>query len=204
MQRVHFGFEYTGSSDPSRLILDAELSEEVVLEWLGRILSGVSVMPARVDEYDAAHPPPEVCVCLPKFFFVVYDLHLLLTLPDLLLQGFCRAFKLEIAIAGGGEATVEEPVEEKDEDDDVVAGPVVVTATRPGSSSARFITGLFGGQHSYVEYVLDPRIAQYILSSRKRRTEAISKQSLPKRRRSTRQHSSTGNILVGELVLSLS
>ena len=89
MQRVHFGFEYTGSSDPSRLILDVELSEEVILERLGWILSGVSVMPARVDEYDAAHPPPVVCICLPKFFFVVYDLHLLLTLFDLLLQGFC-------------------------------------------------------------------------------------------------------------------
>jgi len=70
MQRVHFGFEYTGSPDPSRLILDAELSEEIVLERLGRILSGVSVMPARVDEYDAAHPPPEVCVCLPEFFCI--------------------------------------------------------------------------------------------------------------------------------------
>ena len=81
---------------------------------------------------------------------------------------------------------------------------MVVTATRPGSSSARFITGLFGGQHSYVEYVPDPRIAQYILSSRKQRTEAASRQSLPKRRCSTHQHSSIGNILVGELVLSLS
>ena len=161
-------------------------------------------MPTRVDEYDAAHPPPEVCVCLPEFFFVVYDLHLLLTLPDLLLQGFGRAFKLEIAVAGGGEAIVEEPAKEKDEDDDAVAGPTVVAATGPGSSSARFITGLFGGQHSYVEYVPDPRISQYILSSRKRRTKAVSKQSLPKRRCSTRQISSTGNILVGELVLSLS
>jgi len=104
----------------------------------------------------------------PSSFFVVYDLHLLLTLPDLLLQGFCRAFKLEIAVAGGGEAAVEEPAEEKDEDDDAVAGPAIVAATGLGSSSARFITGLFGGQHSYVEYVPDPRISQYILSSRKR------------------------------------
>ena len=71
MQRVHFGFEYTGSLDPSRLILDAELFEEVVLERLGWILSGVSVMPAHVDEYDAAHPPPKVCVCLPEFFCIV-------------------------------------------------------------------------------------------------------------------------------------
>jgi len=95
---------------------------------------------------------------------------------------------------------------EEDEDDAVTAaGNVVETVVSgPGSSSARLSIGLFEGQHSYVEYVPDPRIAQYILSSRKWRTEAISKQSLPKRRRSTRQISSIGNILVGELVLSLS
>ena len=74
----------------------------------------------------------------------------------------------------------------------------------PGSSSARFLTGLFEGQHSYVEYAPDPRIAQYIILSRKRRTEAASKQSLPKRRCSARQHPPTGNVLIGELVLSLS
>ncbi|CAD6268891.1 unnamed protein product [Miscanthus lutarioriparius] len=62
MQRVHYGFEYTGPSDPSRLVADAELTEETILERLGRILGGVSVMLARVDEYDAAHPPPTVCV----------------------------------------------------------------------------------------------------------------------------------------------
>ena len=122
----------------------------------------------------------------------------------LLLQGFGRAFKLEIAVAGGSGAVVEEPTEEGDEDDDAVAGPVVVAAIGSGSSSARLSTGLFEGQHSYVEYVPDPQIAQYILLSRKRRTEAASKQSLPKRRRSTRQHPPIGNILVGELVLSLS
>jgi hypothetical protein len=126
----------------------------------------------------------------------------LLTLPDLLSQGFGRAFKLEIAVAGG--AAIEEPTKEGDEDDDVIAGLAVVAATGPGSSSAKLSTGLFEGQHSYVEYVPDPRIAQYILLSRKRWTDAASKESLPKRRRSTRQHPPTGNILVGELVLSLS
>ena len=63
MQRVHLGFEYTGPSDPSRLAPE-ELPEEVILERLGRILGGVSVMPARVEEFDAAHPPPEVTVSL--------------------------------------------------------------------------------------------------------------------------------------------
>ena len=60
MQRVHYDFEYTGPSDSSRLVPDVELPEEVVLGRLGRILCGVSVMPARVEEYDTAHPPPEV------------------------------------------------------------------------------------------------------------------------------------------------
>jgi len=109
-----------------------------------------------------------------------------------------------VAVVVAGEVAAKEPAEEGDEDDDAVAGPMVVTTTGPGSSSARLSTSLFEGQHSYVEYVPDPRIAQYILLSRKRRTEAASKQSLPNRRRSTRQHPPTGNILIGELVLSLS
>ena len=139
-----------------------------------------------------------------EFFWVFVIRILFLTSFFFFLQGFGRAFKLEIAVAGGGGAVVEEPAEEGDEDDDAVAGPMVVAATRPGSSSARLSTGLFEGQHFYVECVPDPWIAQYILLSRKRWTEAASKQSLPKRRRSTRQHPPTGNILVGELVLSLS
>ena len=120
----------------------------------------------------------------------------------LLLQGFGWAFKLEITVAGGGGAIVQEPAEEGDEDDDAVVGPVVVAATGLGSSSARLITGLFEGHHSYVEYVPDPRIAQYILSSRKRKSEVAAKHILPKRQRSIRQIASTGNVLVGELVLS--
>ena len=109
-----------------------------------------------------------------------------------------------MAVVVAGEVVAEEPAEEGDEDDDVVVGPVVVAATGPGSSSARLSTGLFEGQHSYVECVPDPRIARYILLSRKRRTEAASNQSLPKRRRSACQHPPTGNILVGELALSFS
>jgi len=137
-----------------------------------------------------------------EFFWVFVIRILFLTSFFFFLQGFGRAFKLEIAVAGGGGAVVEEPVEEGDEDDDVVAGPMVVAATGPGSSSARLITGLFEGHHSYVEYVPDPRIAQYILSSRKRKSEVAAKHILPKRQRSIRQIASTGNVLVGELVLS--
>ena len=120
------------------------------------------------------------------------------------MQDYGRAFKLVVPTAAAVDVAEEEA--EEDEDDVVAAaGNVVETVVLgPGSSSARLSIGLFEGQHSYVEYVLDPQISQYILLSRKRRTEAASKQSLPKRRRSTRQHPPTGNILVGELVLSLS
>jgi len=38
MQRVHYGFEYSGPSYPSRLVADAELTEEMILESMGRIL----------------------------------------------------------------------------------------------------------------------------------------------------------------------
>ena len=81
---------------------------------------------------------------------------------------------------------------------------VEIVVSGPVSSSTRLSIGLFEGQHSYVEYVPDPRTARYILLSRKRWTEVASKQSLPKRRCSARQHPPTGNILVGELALSFS
>ena len=106
-----------------------------------------------------------------------------------------------MAVVVTREVAAEEPAGDEDEDDaDAAAG---AAPSGPGSSSTRLFTGLFEGQHSYVEYVPDPRIAQYILLSRKRWTEAASKQSLPKRRRSAHQHPPTGNVLIGELVLSL-
>ena len=120
------------------------------------------------------------------------------------MQDYGRAFKLVVPTAAADDVAEEEA--EEDEDDVVAAaGNVVETVVSgPGSSSARLSIGLFEGQHSYVEYVPDPRTARYILLSRKQRTKAASKQSLPKRRRSARQHPPTGNILVRELALSLS
>ena len=120
------------------------------------------------------------------------------------MQDYGRAFKLVVPTAAADDVAEEEA--EEDEDDVVAAaGNVVETVVSgPGSSSARLSIGLFEGQHSYVEYVPDPRTARYILLSRKQRTKAASKQSLPKRRCSARQHPPTGNILIGELVLSLS
>ena len=91
----------------------------------------------------------------------------------LLLQGFGRAFRLEVAVVVAGEAAAEEPVGDEDEDDaDATAG---AAPSRLGSSSMRLFTSLFEGQSSFVEYTPDPRIARYILLSRKRRTEAASK-----------------------------
>ena len=108
------------------------------------------------------------------------------------MQGFGRAFRLDITAAAGG-AVVEEPAE--DDEDDVVAA---AAAPAPGAGSSRFSTGLFEGQGSFVAYTPDPRLVSYLLS-RKRRTDAASQPSVRKRR-SLRPTNPTGNILVGELV----
>ena len=64
MKRENFGFEYSGPKDSSGLVPDAELPVEVILDRLKRVFSNVSAMPARIDKYDAAHPPPEVSIYL--------------------------------------------------------------------------------------------------------------------------------------------
>ena len=94
-----------------------------------------------------------------------------------------------MAVVVAGEAAAEEPTGDEDEDDaDAAAGAV---PSGLGSSSARLFTGLFEGQSSFVEYTPDPRIASYILSSRKRGLETTAKQTF------------SGNVLVGEHVLAL-
>ena len=120
------------------------------------------------------------------------------------MQDYGWAFKLIVPTTAADDVAEEEA--EEDEDDVVAAAGNVSEAVVLGtsSSSTRLCTGLFEGQHSYVEYVPDPRIARYILLSWKQWTEAAFKQSLPKRRRSARQHPPTGNILVGDIALSFS
>ena len=83
------------------------------------------------------------------------------------MQDYGRAFKLVVPTTAADDVAEEEA--EEDEDDVVTAaGNVVETVVSGlGSSSARLSTGLFEGQHSYVEYVPDPQIARYILLSRK-------------------------------------
>lgn len=49
-EREHFGFEYTGSNDPSRLpqVDGFELFEDIVENRLRKIVKDVPVMPVRV------------------------------------------------------------------------------------------------------------------------------------------------------------
>jgi hypothetical protein len=43
--REHYGFEYSGDEDPSRMVLALELTKEEVLKHLKKILKGVSIVP---------------------------------------------------------------------------------------------------------------------------------------------------------------
>lgn len=61
-QRQHYGFEYTGTTDPARVTTE-ELSDADLLERLQHVLAGVSALPAPHDEYDANNSPPQVCAC---------------------------------------------------------------------------------------------------------------------------------------------
>jgi hypothetical protein len=66
--REHYGFEYSGAKDPSRMVLALELTDEEVLEHLKKILKGVSVVLHPVPEYYADNLPPAVSC----FFFCEY------------------------------------------------------------------------------------------------------------------------------------
>ena len=57
-EREHYGFEYSGVEDPSRMVPALELTDEEVLERLQKMLKGVSVVPLAVLEYSANNPPP--------------------------------------------------------------------------------------------------------------------------------------------------
>jgi hypothetical protein len=62
--RKHYGFEYVGAEDPSRMVPTQELTEEEVLERIRKVFKGVSVIPHRVDEYTAANPPLAISLLL--------------------------------------------------------------------------------------------------------------------------------------------
>ena len=67
-EHEHYGFEYSGVEDPSRMVPALELTDEEVLERLQKMLKGVSVVPLAVLEYSANNPPPAVSC----FFFCGY------------------------------------------------------------------------------------------------------------------------------------
>jgi hypothetical protein len=95
--REHYGFEYSGAEDPSRMVPALELTDEEVLERLKKILKGVSVIPHRVPEYRADNPPPAVsCFSSASTLFFIFSL--LLVLSFSLLSCCCFIHRILVKI----------------------------------------------------------------------------------------------------------
>lgn len=64
---------YSGAEDPSRLVATNELSEDEVLQHLGKILKGVSVILPRVAEHDVSNLPLVASnfMMFSEFFFIL-------------------------------------------------------------------------------------------------------------------------------------
>jgi hypothetical protein len=61
MVRDHFGYEYTGVDDSSRLH-EEEIDSELIIERLGRIFKDMPpYTPYLVEEYSASRLPKKVC-----------------------------------------------------------------------------------------------------------------------------------------------
>jgi hypothetical protein len=56
-EREHYGFEYSGAEDPSRMVPTLELTKEEVLERLKKVLKGVTIVPHVVPKYRGDNPP---------------------------------------------------------------------------------------------------------------------------------------------------
>ena len=91
-EREHYGFEYSGVEDPSRMVPTLELTDEEVLKHLQKMLKGVSVVLLAVLEYSAKNPPPTVSYSfLYSGTFDSLSLYpLLLNLPCLVVLLFYR------------------------------------------------------------------------------------------------------------------
>ena len=91
-EREHFGFEYSGAEDSSRVVPALQLTDEEVLERLQKMLKGVSVVPLAVLEYSANNLPPAVsCSFLMQVLLTVFCcIHFLLNLPCLVVLLFYR------------------------------------------------------------------------------------------------------------------
>ena len=72
-EREHYGFEYSGAEDPSRMVPALELTDEEVLERLQKMLKGVSIVLLAVLEYSANNPPPAVsCSFLMRVLLIFF------------------------------------------------------------------------------------------------------------------------------------
>jgi hypothetical protein len=74
-QRHRLGFEYTGSTDPSRMCAE-ELSDEAALQRVQRVLLDVDAMPYVPKLFSARNPPKPVSI---RLFFVETNLYYSIT-----------------------------------------------------------------------------------------------------------------------------
>jgi hypothetical protein len=97
--REHYGFEYSGAEDPSRMVPALELTYEAVLERLKKILKGVSVVLHLIPEYHADNPPPVVsCFSSVSTLFFIFSLLLVLSFSLLSCCCFTRRILVEILL----------------------------------------------------------------------------------------------------------
>ena len=54
-ERIHYGFEYTGPEDPTRVTTN-ELTEGEVMERIQNMLASVQVIPYQYPEHDHQNP----------------------------------------------------------------------------------------------------------------------------------------------------
>jgi hypothetical protein len=97
---MHYGFEYSGAEDLSRMVPSLELTDEEVLERLKKILKGVSVVPHPVLEYRADNPCLAVsCFSFVSTLFFIFPLLLVLSF-SLLSCCFTRRILVKILLTG--------------------------------------------------------------------------------------------------------
>jgi hypothetical protein len=69
-EREHYGFEYSGAEDPSRMVPALELTEEEVLEDLKKVLKGVTIIPTQFPNIMKIIYPLLLVVLFMRIYFV--------------------------------------------------------------------------------------------------------------------------------------
>jgi hypothetical protein len=88
-EREHFGFEYSGAEDPSRMVLALELTKEEVLERLKKVLKWVTIVPHVVPKYCGDNPSPAVsCFICASIFSSLLVLFVFIFLTYLVVVGY--------------------------------------------------------------------------------------------------------------------